>query len=316
VHILRDSLYSVPTWLSGSLIVVGAVGISLAALACFHRFVPAEVRRAHNDVAGFILAIVGVIYAVLLAFIAVSTWEDFNKAQDSAELEADMVANLYADSDGLPPELAFFIQQRLREYTRIVVDKEWPAQRTGRTDTEGWKPLYQLNATIAKFRSAEGTTPAVDSEILHTANDLYRARRDRLEASTSKIPDVMWVITLLGGALTVGFSFLFGVPDFRLQLLMTGLLAASLALVIVLIVAFDCPFRGDLSVSSDVYLHLFQRVVPAMKIDLTEVRNSIPNYRGLPDSIVADKIYTTYFSDLPRATFDRLLVSQPRTDTN
>jgi Protein of unknown function (DUF4239) len=309
VHILRDWLYSVPTWFSGSIIVFGAVALSLVALACFHRFVSVEVRRAHNDVAGFILAIVGVIYAVLLAFIAVSTWEDFNKAQDSAELEADMVDNLYVDSTGLPPTLAFFIQQRLREYIRIVVDKEWPAQRAGRVNIEGWKPLYELNTAIAKFRSAE-STGALDAEVLHTANDLYRARRDRLVASTSKIPNVMWVITLLGGGLTVGFSFLFGVPDFRVQLLMTGLLAASLALVIVLIVAFDCPFRGDLSISPDVYSHLYERVAPAMKIDFAQVRNSSPEYRELSDSMLADKIYTTYFSDLPRSVYDRLLVSQ------
>ena len=310
MHILRDWLYSVPTWLSGSIIVFGAVATSLVALACFHRLLPAELRRAHNDVAGFILAIVGVIYAVLLAFIAVSTWENFNKAQDSVELEADMIDNLYVDSAGLPPELAFFIQQRLREYTRIVVDKEWPAQRAGRINLEGWKPLYQLNTAIAKFHSSDGTA-AVDAEILRTANDLYRARRDRLVASASKIPDIMWAITLLGGALTVGFSFLFGVPDFRIQLLMTGLLAASLALVIVLITAFDCPFRGDLSVSPDVYSRLYERVAPAIKIDLAEVRNSSPEYRELSDSILADKIYSTYFSDLPRPAFDRLLVSQP-----
>jgi hypothetical protein len=165
VHILRDWIYSIPTWLSGSIIVFGAVATSLLALACFHRFVPAELRRAHNDVAGFILAIVGVIYAVLLAFIAVSTWEEFNKAQDSADLEADMVDNLYVDSAGLPPALSFLIQQRLREYSRIVVAREWPAQRAGRLSIEGWKPLYQLNTAISKFRSSEGTAAALDAEV-------------------------------------------------------------------------------------------------------------------------------------------------------
>src|SRR5262249_51548943 len=68
-----------------------------------------------------------------------------------------------------------------------------------------------------------------------------------LVAATTKIPTIMWAVTLLGGAFTVGFSFLFGVPKFLLHLFMTGLLSASLALVIVLIVAFDCPFRGELS---------------------------------------------------------------------
>jgi Protein of unknown function (DUF4239) len=308
VHILRDWIYSVPTWFSGSVIVVGAVTLSLLALACFHRFVPLELRRAHNDVAGFILAIVGVIYAVLLAFIAISTWEDFNKAQDSAELEANMVDNLYVDSAGLPPKLAFSVRRYLRDYTQLVIDKEWPAQQAGRTNIEGWKPLIALNAAIAKFR-APGSAAAIHSEILHTANDLYRARRDRLVAAASRIPNIMWVITLLGGALTVGFSFLFGVPKFRIHLLMTGLLAASLALVIVLIVAFDCPFRGDLNVSADVYRRLYQRVVPAMTIDLNDVRNEEPDYHAMSDSMLADTIYTNYFSDLPRSEFDRLLVA-------
>ena len=54
---------------------------------------------------------------------------------------------------------------------------------------------------------------------------------------------------------------------------------------IVLIVAFDCPFRGDLSVSSDVYSRLFERVAPAMQIDLAEVRNCVPEYRELSDSV-------------------------------
>jgi len=73
---------------------------------------------------------------------------------------------------------------------------------------------------------------------------------------------------LLGGAFTVGFSFLFGVPWFWIHLLMAGLLSAPLALVIVLIVAIDCLFRGELSVSSFVYSRLYERVVPEMTIDL------------------------------------------------
>ena len=91
---------------------------------------------------------------------------------------------------------------------------------------------------------------------------------------------------------------------------MTGLLSPSLALVIVLIVALDCPFRGDLSVSSAVYSRLYERVVPKMTIDLDDVRRLEPDCRGTPDSMLADTLYTTYFSDLPRTTFDRMLVSR------
>ena len=255
------------------------------------------------------MAVVGVIYAVLLAFIAVFTWENFHKAQDTAELEANKIANLYVDCAGLPPKIAFVIRRDLRDYARLVIYKEWPAQQAGQVNIEAWKPLFKLNLTIARFRPAE-STGAIEAEILQTANQLYEARRDRLAAAASGIPNVMWAVTLLGGALTVAFSFFFGVPNFRLHLAMTGMLSASLALVIVLIVALDYPFRGQLRVSSNIYERLFERVVPAMTIDLANVRSVEPDYREMTDSMLTDTIYSKYFSDLPRESFDRILVSE------
>jgi hypothetical protein len=43
------------------------------------------------------------------------------------------------------------------------------------------------------------------------------------------------------------------VDNVRMHLLMTGSMMAALALVIVLIVALDRPFRGDLSIGTDAY---------------------------------------------------------------
>jgi hypothetical protein len=51
-------------------------------------------------------------------------------------------------------------------------------------------------------------------------------------------------------------------------------------------------------------------VVPEMTIDLDEVRRLEPGYSGMPDSMLADTLYSSYFSDLPRTTFNRLLVSR------
>lgn len=39
--------------------------------------VPWQVRQQHNDVAGFIYAVLGVVYAVLLGFVTLVVWEDF-----------------------------------------------------------------------------------------------------------------------------------------------------------------------------------------------------------------------------------------------
>jgi uncharacterized membrane protein YciS (DUF1049 family) len=64
---------------------------------------------------------------------------------------------------------------------------------------------------------------------------------------------VVWWIIALGAMLTVSFTYLFGLPNFKMHVVITGLLAASLAIVVVLIVALDYPFRGRLSVSDEAF---------------------------------------------------------------
>jgi hypothetical protein len=50
------------------------------------RWVAVEVLERHNEVAGFIYAVIGVVYAVLLGFTAIIVWERFNQAQAIAVL--------------------------------------------------------------------------------------------------------------------------------------------------------------------------------------------------------------------------------------
>ena len=57
----------------------------------------------------------------------------------------------------------------------------------------------------------------------------------------------------VGGATTVGFTYSFGSHAFLMHVVMTMTVAASLALVVVLIVALDWPFRGEVSISPDAY---------------------------------------------------------------
>jgi prolipoprotein diacylglyceryltransferase len=58
------------------LIVVGGICLaSLVGLEQVQRLVPSVSRQRHNDVAGFIYAALGVIYAVLLALVVISVWE-------------------------------------------------------------------------------------------------------------------------------------------------------------------------------------------------------------------------------------------------
>ena len=57
--------------------------------------------RGNNEVAGFKFAVIGVLYAVLLAFVVIITWERFYDAEKALAVEAGSAATIYRLSGGL-----------------------------------------------------------------------------------------------------------------------------------------------------------------------------------------------------------------------
>jgi hypothetical protein len=57
-------------------------------------------------VAGFIFAIIGVVYAVLLAFIVIAVWEKFSEGQTSVAREPATARALFHYAEGAEPEAA------------------------------------------------------------------------------------------------------------------------------------------------------------------------------------------------------------------
>ena len=251
-----DWIYNHPTWLWGNILVWGAAALACLGLAAFHRFVHVDVRRAHNDLAGFTIAIISVVYAVLLAFIAVATWESFATAETIVQTEASFIGNLYRDTEGFPDSIGAPIRTELRHYVDAVVREEWPRQRQGEVPENGWAPLRRLHGELVRFQPQTPGETVVEAEFLRSLNELYKARTARLTAVRGHVPGVIWWIIAAGGALTTGFTYLFGFHNFRMHLTMTAAVAAALSLVVVLILALDWPFRGEVSISPDAYVEV------------------------------------------------------------
>jgi hypothetical protein len=249
-----DWIYNNPTWLWGSILVVGSTVLACGGLLILHRLMHVKLRRAHNDLAGFTIAVIGVLYAVLLAFIAIDTWEYFSKASDIVEAESDYAGGIYLDTQGLPEAKAKPIRDAVARYVSVVIDDEWPVQRAGKVPDQGWKPLRDLNGAIATIQPQNLGEAVIEAELLKAWNELYQARSSRLSAVEGHIPGVVWWIVFLGAAITTGYTYLFGFEHFGMHIVMTATMAATLALVVVLIIALDYPFRGEISVTPDPFI--------------------------------------------------------------
>jgi Protein of unknown function (DUF4239) len=90
--------------------------------------------------------------------------------------------------------------------------------------------------------------------MLRSMNELMKARRSRVLAAGEHLPDVVWQILLLAGAIAVFYTYLFGAHNFRIHLAITGLISTTIAVVFVLIIALDYPFRGEVSVGDEAFV--------------------------------------------------------------
>jgi hypothetical protein len=253
-EMIVDWIYNNPTWLWGSILVTLVTAVACAGLLLFHQLVHVDVRRQHNDLAGFTIAIIGVLYAVLLAFIAIATWESFSKASDIVESESDYAGGMYLIASGLPDQSGQKVRDALSKYVNVVINDEWPTQRRGVTPDQGWKPLRDVATAVAAIHPQTSGEAVIEAQLLRTWNDLYLARSSRLSAVQGHIPPVIWSIVFLGAAITIVYTYLFGFQSFGMHMAMTAIVAATLALVMVMIIALDWPFRGEISVSPDPFV--------------------------------------------------------------
>ena len=259
-----DMVYQYPIWAVGSLLVGAAIIGAVLLELCARRLLPIELRQRHNDVAAAIFSIIGVTYAVLLAFVAMLAWEGFNKAKAASYTEAALIGDVYNLSVGFADPAKSLIRSEVMGYARRVVTVEWPEQAEGRMVDQDSDYLTSLNAMAFSLHPSDQTNGDLHSLFLQEIERLWDARQERLLAAQSTIPDIVWFVVIAGGALTVAFGSFLGAPSLRMQLAMLAVLAASGALVLVLIIALSNPFRGDFRVSTTPFEHVLSRMEASM----------------------------------------------------
>ena len=233
------------------IVVLPAVAVGAALLV--RRTVSPEVLARHNDVAGFIYAVIGVVYAVLLGFTAIIVWEQVRHAQEDADREANALADLYRDAQVFPPDVRMQVETQLRAYAQLVAEKEWPAMAEGKSSREAWDAYNQIWRTHYEFKPQDDHQRAWYAQSLQRLNELADRRRDRLLSAHSGIPGVMWAVLIGAGVVTIGFTLFFGTRNARAQGLMTAGLSITIGLVLLSIATLEHPFTGMTRVTPEAF---------------------------------------------------------------
>jgi hypothetical protein len=254
--------------LTGLLIVAVATVVAVGGLVLVQRLYSTERRKQHNDVAGFIYAVLGVSYAVLLGLMLIAVWEQWNAAQDVASDEANELAGIFWFAHALPQPEGRHIQELARSYAEVVVEEEWPLMEQGRSSPKAWDTLDELRGAILGLNSPTGAQQVPYNQVLEQLHALGDARRERLLAASEGLATILWVVLIGGGVITIAFTYLFGLDNTVVHTLMVAALAMILSLSLFTVAALDYPFKGDVRIHPAAFEQVLERFQESKLSDL------------------------------------------------
>ncbi len=216
-------------WLSGAIIVGLGTALSMLGPSMVRRYVTLDKLTAHNEIAGFKFATLGVLYAVLLAFAIIVVWEKFSAAEADVVQEAGAAVTVYRLSPGLGDKAGADTSRRRDELSanchrrRLAGHGAWTDCRQPNVARQALNDIYAMLLTVRP--RPNGAAIRVVTEIFYQLDQMTQARRARLVAAEGAVPGILWLVLFGGAVVTIVFTFFFGTQNLRAQTMMTGLLA-------------------------------------------------------------------------------------------
>jgi len=264
----------VPLWLyeisslRAALLIVGFVeAISLIGLFLARRFL---VPRFHysegvNDAISGTVQAIGVFYGITVGLIAVAVWNTNSSSSDLVSKEAASIGALYRDVNGYPEPLRSELGTKLRNYTVFIIEQSWPAQQKGEILNGSTNILNDFQSELYSFEPKTPGQVALHGETLRSYNNLLENRRLRIDAVRSGLSGVMWAVIWAGAVISIGVAYFFKIEDAKLHASLVALMGGFLGIVLFMITINDKPFYGYVTISSDPYKLILERVIDVTK---------------------------------------------------
>ena len=233
--------------MSYALVVIVVAGTAVAAglLAWItRRSVRLDTLQRHHEIGGAVFLQLGVIYAVLLAFVLSEVWSEYNAAANAISQECGNLHGASILSEALPPAMRDPFQSQLRTYLGTVIEREWPEMERGRPSDVARHAFGDLWRIVSTAPPDAALDEAIRSQLMSQLAAANQARETRLFQMNLSVPRLMWALLIGLGLVLVGFLLCFGIEYVGSQVIFTAVFAGSIALALALVQCFDFPFQG------------------------------------------------------------------------
>lgn len=234
---------------------VTAVLLSMVASAALtygvHRLVLIETRRRHHDVGSTVFLQLGVLFAVLLAFVFNGAYTEYQDAEQAIDLECGALHEAAMVASTLPPPQARAVLALEARYIQAVIAQEWPDMRRYRRASQTTVlGLVELTQRAARLPTSDPSEVTVKAQLLQLLATAHAEREVRLYQATNGLPGVLWVVLIGFGAVLTIFVAFSGMERFFALSVVGVIFAACVSAILVLVRLLDYPFEGALGLPS------------------------------------------------------------------
>jgi hypothetical protein len=224
--------------------VLGLIGTSLCLLA-IRRRVHLDLLQPNNEVVALYLSIVTALYGLFFGFVIVSLWEQQRDAEDNIIAEAKELRTVFRLADGLAEPGRSEIRALAMAYAHEVIDSEWPKLIAGDEKLSSHHPAKsRLWARIIAHEPDTEREHTFYGSLVEHFENLSDARNQRCYDALRTLPDYLWLILVMGSALSIACTFFLGTSNLRTQLLLSGVSGGLIVLMLFVVYDLQRPFRG------------------------------------------------------------------------
>ncbi len=243
------------------LIVAGAGLAAAGAALLVQKFVEADWRREHHDVGATVFLQLGVIFAVLLAFVFSEAWTEYNEASAAIDLEVGALHGAAMIAATLPPAQAKDILTKTKAYLDSVVQDEWPVMATQRgEDLATDRKLQALIQAVANLNADDSTAREKKTEILSLLTQAHAQREMRIFQADSGIPGALWTVLIGFELILAAFVVLSGLRYRASAAMVAGIFTTAVTSILVVARLLDYPFEGALALHATDFVSVVGKV--------------------------------------------------------
>lgn len=243
----------VDSYIVGTILILGISLLSVLGLLVVRKYFDLEKLKSCHEVGGYLLSVVGTMYAVLLGLIVVDAMTKFQTARDVVEQEANSLADVFLLANSFPEEKCHKVRVICNDYVKEILTDEWPAMAQGKISTSARKAIVELMKEVMSFEPVTENQKAIYPIAVQEACQVWDFRRARTNMAQHGIPVVEWVVLIIGAIVTIVFTYFFGLSDARAQMAMTAMVSLLISLNMYLVILFGAPYSGDLQVNPDAF---------------------------------------------------------------